>query len=95
MLLKVACYSGYKGEERPVHFWLGDTCLEVETIEDRWYSPGCTVFRVVVASGDRYLLRYHEGQQTWELQGFRAAGDAFAAPIKHLSSIDTKITWGV
>ena len=79
MVVKVACYSGYKSEERPIRFWLGDTCLEVATVEDRWYSPGCTVFRVVVANGDRYLLRYDQGQQIWELQGFRAAGSAFAA----------------
>ena len=72
MLLKVACYSGYKGEERPVHFWLGDTCLEVETIEDRWYSPGATYFRVRVEDGDRYVLRHEEAQDVWSLVGYRA-----------------------
>ena len=73
MLLKVACYSGYKGEERPVHFWLGDTCLEVETIEDRWYSPGATYFRVLVTDGDRYVLCHLEAQDIWSLVGYRYA----------------------
>lgn len=77
--VRVECYSGYKGDERPLHVWLGGTRLDVESVEDRWYSPGCTLFRVVVGGGHRYLLRHVEGQDTWELQGFRAAASAFAA----------------
>jgi len=42
-------------------------------IEDRWYSPGATYFRVVVDGGDRYLLRHEEAQDVWTLAGYRAA----------------------
>ena len=72
--VRVECYAGYKADERPMRIWLRDTCLEVEEVEDRWYSPGVTYFRVVVAGGGRYLLKYDEAQETWELEGFRAAG---------------------
>ena len=71
VLVKVESYSGFKADERPLRLWLGTQCLEIETIEDRWYSPGFTFFRVVVSGGDRYLLKYDEGQGTWELEGFR------------------------
>jgi hypothetical protein len=74
--LRVECYAGYKGDERPQRIWLRQACLEVETVEDRWYSPGATFFRVVVAGGDRYLLKYYEAQKTWELEAFRAASSA-------------------
>jgi hypothetical protein len=76
--LRVECYAGYRGSERPLRIWLRDTCLPVEAVEDRWYSPGAIFFRVVVAGGDRYLLKHNEAQQTWELEGFRSA-------VPHLS----------
>ena len=71
--VRVECYAGYQANERPLRLWLRDRCLEVQEVEDRWYSPGVTVFRVRVAGGDRYLLRYCEAQESWELEGFRAA----------------------
>jgi hypothetical protein len=71
--VRVECYAGYKGDERPLRVWLGHNCFEVETVEDRWYSPGASFFRIVVAGGDRYLLKHYEAQNMWELAGFRAA----------------------
>lgn len=71
--IRVECYAGYKADERPVRIWLRDKCLDVEQVEDRWYAPGVTFFRVIVTGGDRYLLKHYEAQETWELEGFRAA----------------------
>ncbi len=68
------CYAGYKGEERPVRVLFGERTEEVKTVEDRWYSPGATYFRVVVESGDRYILRRDDAQDVWSLEGFREAG---------------------
>ena len=73
LLVRVECYAGYKANERPLRFWLNERCLEVQSIEDRWYSPGLTYFRVVVQGGDRYVLRLDEGQGTWQVEGYRAA----------------------
>lgn len=71
--MKVECYSGYKGEERPVRVLFGERTEEVKIVEDRWYSPGATYFRVVMESGDRYILRRDDAQEVWALEGFRGA----------------------
>ena len=71
-IVRVECYSGYKADERPVRLRLNDGTREVVAIEDRWYSPGATYFRVLVDDGDRYLLRHEEAQGVWTLAGYRA-----------------------
>jgi hypothetical protein len=70
--VRVECYSGYKADERPLRLKLRDGAREIVAIEDRWYSPGATYFRVLVADGDRYLLRHEEAQDVWTLAGYRA-----------------------
>jgi hypothetical protein len=52
---------------------LGARSLEVVSVEDRWYSPGATFFRVVVDGGDHYVLRHQDAQDVWCLSAFRAA----------------------
>jgi hypothetical protein len=69
--VQVESYAGYRGEERPLRIRLGEQRLEISEVEDRWYSPGETYFRVVVANGDRYLLRHVEAQDVWSIEGFR------------------------
>jgi hypothetical protein len=69
----VECYSGYKAEESPRKLHLGERTLEIVEIEDRWYSPGATYFRVLVEGGDCYILRHREVHDVWSLVGFRAA----------------------
>ena len=65
--VRVECYAGYKGDERPVRLCLGDRSLEIVTIEDRWYSPGSVYFRVRADDGNLYILRHEEGTDTWTL----------------------------
>lgn len=72
-IVSVESHSGYKADERPLRLNLRDGAREVVAIEDRWYSPGATYFRVVVDDGDRYLLRHEEGQDVWSIAGYRAA----------------------
>jgi hypothetical protein len=71
-VVRVECYAGYKGHERPLRLHLGGCSLEVVTVEDRWYSPGATFFRVVVDGGDHYVLRHEDAQDVWYLSAFRA-----------------------
>jgi hypothetical protein len=73
--VQVECYSGYKADERPLKLILGDRAkaLKIATIEDRWYSPGATYFRVLFEGGDRYLLRHEQAQDVWSLAGYRSA----------------------
>jgi len=72
-LVRVECYSGYRADESPRKLILASRTLEVASIEDRWYSPGATYFRVSVTGGDRYVLRHQEAQDVWSLVGYRAA----------------------
>lgn len=71
--VKVESYAGYRSDERPVRVVFGERTEEVKMVEDRWYSPGATYFRVVVESGERYILRHDDAQDVWTLEGFRAA----------------------
>lgn len=71
-IVRVESYAGYKGDERPVKLQLGDQLIDVAEIEDRWYSPGATYFRVVLTNGERYVLRREDAQDVWTLQAFRA-----------------------
>jgi hypothetical protein len=72
LVVRVECYSGYKGDERPTRVHLGDRSMQVVAIEDRWYSPGATFFRVVAEDGDRYVLRCEDAQEVWTISAFRA-----------------------
>jgi len=69
--LHVECYSGYKADERPIRLQLSDQMVEVAEVEDRWYSPGATYFRVLLANGERYVLRRQDAQEVWTLEAFR------------------------
>jgi hypothetical protein len=72
LVVRVECYSGYKGDERPVKLEIGDQMVDIAEVEDRWYSPGATYFRVLLANGDRYVLRREEAQDVWTLEAFRS-----------------------
>ena len=72
-MVHVECYAGYRGDERPVRLHLGEHTMEVLAVEDRWYSPGATYFRVLVTDGDRYVLRHLEAQDIWSLVGYRSS----------------------
>ena len=86
-IVRVECHSGYKADERPVRLHLGARTLEVVAIEDRWYSPGATIFRIVADDGDRYVLRHEEAQDVWSLIAYRAGASKVF--------IDTKINHSV
>jgi hypothetical protein len=69
--IKVECYCGYRGEERPVRFTLGEQVLDVVEIEDQWYGPSSRYFRLRAGDGNLYLLRHDEGIDRWSLEAFR------------------------
>ena len=73
--VQVECYAGYRGDERPISLKLGERTLDIEEVEDRWYSPGETYFRVRVTGGDRYVLKHAEAQDVWTVEGFRSGAN--------------------
>jgi hypothetical protein len=71
--VRVECYAGHKGDERPVRVLLGQHMTEVSVVEDRWFAPGSTYFRVLLITGERYVLRHDDAQDLWTIEAFRAA----------------------
>ena len=67
MKTRVQCYAGYRGEEEPRSFDLGDRRLEIVDIIDRWLAPDHRYFKVKVKSGDVYILRYDNAVDEWEI----------------------------
>jgi len=69
--VEVECYAGYRDAERPLRVRLGEQVLQVTDVEDRWFSPGETYFRVRVESGERYVLKHTAAQDVWSLEAYR------------------------
>ncbi len=80
MRIRVECYAGYRGEEEPRAFWLGERRFEVIELQDRWLHPQHRYFKVRVDDGRRFILRHDAPSGDWELAGLvgperRAFGD--------------------
>jgi hypothetical protein len=73
MIVQVESYSGFKSDERPLRFRLGERWLAVEEIVDRWYDPDATYFRVRAEDGSIYVLKHRDRSDTWTLEAFRKA----------------------
>jgi hypothetical protein len=73
MIVEVESYSGFKADERPLRFRLGERWLAVEEVVDRWYDPDATYFRVRADDGGVYILRHREQTDLWTLETFRRA----------------------
>ena len=84
-VIRVECRSNYRADERIVRIVFETQALEIAEVEDRWYSPGVTYFRMVAEGGDRYVLRRDDAQDAWSLTAYRAAG----------KRVDTKINQSV
>lgn len=73
MSIRVECYSGYRGEQEPRAFWLGERRFEATIIVDRWVGPDYRYFKVLAADGHHYILRYDEANGEWDLAAFTRA----------------------
>lgn len=70
--IRVETYSGQRADERPLRFYAREHCYEVQTVEDKWYSPDVTYFRVIADDGNIYVLRHDEANDVWTMEAFRA-----------------------
>ncbi len=70
--IKVECYAGYRADQRPLRFTMGSRILTIEEVQDQWYSPEETYFRVRASDGDIYILRHNETEDRWTLDAFRS-----------------------
>ena len=71
--VRVECYAGYRGDERPVRFYLGQRLIHIEKIADQWLDANHRYFKIVGDDGGVYIL--HQAQQTgrWEMTLFDSA----------------------
>ncbi len=67
MKLRVECHAGYRGEEEPRAFTLGNRRFTVLALEDRWLHPQHRYFKVLVDDGRRFVLRHDTLSGEWEL----------------------------
>ena len=76
MNIRVECYAGYRGEETPRRFFIGDRRVEVADVIDRWLAPDHRYFKIGGDDGAVYILRHDTGAESWELTMFDRRGDA-------------------
>ena len=65
--IRVECYAGYRGEESPRRFFLGDQAVDILELLDRWLSPEHRYFKCVGSDDATYILRHDVGADCWEL----------------------------
>jgi len=70
MSVRVECYAGYRGEETPQSFLLGERKVEVVEIVDRWVTPEHRYFKVRDKYGVVTLLRHDTVSGRWEMPMF-------------------------
>ena len=63
--IEVTAYSGYKANERPLHFVVDQRRVEVKDIIDRWYGVEHDYYKVLADDGKVYLLRRHRILDLW------------------------------
>jgi hypothetical protein len=70
MKIRVLCYEGYKAQESPRAFLLGETRLEVVEVLDRWRGEDHEYFKLTASDGNRYILRRDRVREEWEITLF-------------------------
>jgi len=77
--VRVECYAGYKADQRPVRFALGqppeggsERVYTVTKLLDQWYGVDYECFKVRADDHNLYILRHHLEQDTWTLDSFRS-----------------------
>lgn len=68
--IRVECYAGYRGEQEPQRFWLGEHPVAVVEILDRWLSPEHRYFKIRGDDAGTYILRHDTHADRWELTLF-------------------------
>lgn len=65
--VSIQTYSGYKSDERPSSFVLGEQTFRITEILDRWYDVDANYFKVTADDLRVYLLRHDLNADKWEL----------------------------
>ena len=74
MKISVESYAGYRGEQEPRAFRMGERRIAVIEIVDRWIGPDYRYFRVSADDGNLYVLRRDDAKDEWTLGAFTRVG---------------------
>jgi hypothetical protein len=74
-VVDVECYAGYRAEETPRRFRLGEREIEIAEVLDSWLAPDHRYFKVQDTQNDLYILRNDIAADRWELTWFRRGPD--------------------
>ncbi|NNF84877.1 MAG: hypothetical protein HKM29_06935 [Deltaproteobacteria bacterium] len=67
MKVRVVCYEGYRAEETPRSFTMGDRRLEVSSVLDRWRGQDHEYVKLTASDRNLYILRYDRNADEWEI----------------------------
>ncbi|WP_028584798.1 hypothetical protein [Desulfogranum mediterraneum] len=67
LVIRVECYSGYRGEETPRRLVFTHQQVEVVEILDRWLAPDHRYFKLKGDDGAIYIIRHEVTSRQWEL----------------------------
>ncbi|MFQ6022127.1 MAG: hypothetical protein ACE5NW_05345 [Acidiferrobacterales bacterium] len=68
--ISVACYAGYRGDETPQRFSIGERDVMVVEVLDRWLASDHRYFKVRGDDDGVYILRHEVNADRWELTMF-------------------------
>lgn len=71
--IDVECHAGYRGEEIPRRFAIGDRKVEVKEVVDRWLAPDHRYFKLISDDDDTYIIRHDQFKHQWELTMFTSS----------------------
>ena len=74
LLVSVECYAGYRGDETPLRFRLGERVVEIIEELERWLAPDHRYVKVRTADGI-YILRNDVTSGEWEVTLFENPSD--------------------
>ncbi len=80
--ISVECYAGYRGEETPRRFRLGERWIEVSAVLDRWLDPKHRYFKLEGDDGDLYILRHDAEREAWEMTLWRGSVERRSDPAR-------------
>lgn len=75
MTIRVESDAGFRGEQEPRAFYLGERRIEVCDIVDRWYDLHQSWFRCKTDDGHSYVLRHDEQAGDWDIAAFTRMTD--------------------
>jgi hypothetical protein len=83
-VVDVECHAGYRGEETPRRFRLGERHVEIAEVIDSWLAPDHRYFKVRDTQSDLHILRSDVAADRRDCQG-RCRGGDFCRPSERQS----------